>query len=101
MNVRKYFNQTAVYKKYKSTSGNGKKIYEEPEQIRLRLETSKQNYKDNVGNIQVYNAFYMVKKEGLQIGDLIIYRGKEYQIISVDEIIDKKARYIYSEGGLI
>lgn len=101
MDVRKYFNQTAIYKKYKYTTGNGTKVYEEPENVKLRLETSRKTFTDTAGKIQSTNGFYMIKKEGVSVGDLFIYNSKEYVVVNVEEIIDKKARYIYTEGDLL
>lgn len=101
MDVSKYFNQTATYKRYKSTTGKGNKTYYPEETIKLRLEQTKRRVLNSSGNIMITAGYYMIIKENLQVGDLFIYNGKTYEIIDVEEIIDKKARYVYSEGNLI
>lgn len=101
MDVKKYFNQIAIYKKYKYTTGNGTKVYEEPETVRLRLETDKRTFEDTAGKILNIRGFYMIKKEGISVGDLFIYNSKEYVVVNAEEVIDKKATYIYTEGWLI
>ena len=101
MDVSKYLNQTATYKKYIKKTGNGTKIYEAEEVVKLRLEKTKKRIINQAGKIQITSGYYMIIKEGVSVGDLIIYDGKEYEVIDVEEIIDKKAKYIYSEGNLI
>ena len=101
MDVKKYFNQIAIYKKYKYTTGNGTKVYEEPETVKLRLETDKTTFEDTAGKILSIKGFYMIKKEDISVGDLFIYNNKEYVVVNAEEVIDKKAKYIYTEGWLI
>lgn len=101
MDVSKYFNQTAIYKKYKSTNGKGEKLYYTDEIVKLRLEQNKKRIMNVSGKIQITTGHYMINKVGLNVGDIFIYNNKEYEIIDVEEILDKKAKYVYSEGNLI
>ena len=101
MDVSKYFNQTAIYKKYKSINGKGEKLYYSEEIVKLRLEQTKKRIINVAGKVQITSGYYMINKEGLSVGDIFIYNNKEYEIIDVEEILDKKAKYVYSEGNLI
>ena len=101
MDVKKYFNQIAIYKKYRYTTGHGTTVYEEPEAVTVRLETDKTTFEDTAGKILSIKGFYMIKKEDISVGDLFIYNNKEYMVVNAEEVIDKKAKYIYTEGWLI
>lgn len=101
MDVSKYFNQTAIYKKYKYKTGKGEEVYEKGVPVKLRLEQVKKTIINSAGKTQSIEGTYMIGRQGLKVGDILEYSGKEYKIIDVEEIIDKKARFIYAGGNLI
>lgn len=101
MNVVKYMNQTAIYKKYIGKTGNGTKIYEAEQTVKLRLEKKRKRIVNEFQKVQITSGFYMIIKQGIAVGDIFIYNNVEYEVIDVEDIIDKKARYIYSEGNLV
>ena len=100
MDVSKYFNQTALYKRYKKTLGNGKKAYEDGVNVKLRLEQTRRKDLTEAGGVQTINGFFMTKLQNIQIGDIFEYNGRAYEVVSTEEVIDKKARFIYTEGDL-
>lgn len=82
MNVKKYFNQEVIYKKYIGKTGTGTIKYDNPIKIKVRLDLEFKSIISLTGTIVTVSGIAMYDKSMNQ-NDIIIYNNNEYKVYKV------------------
>jgi hypothetical protein len=91
-----YLNQTVLWKRRMGVNRHAEPIFSEPISINVRFEGKRRMVRDAKGQDVVSEALVFCR-EDVQPGDVLVYEGREWTVITVSPVPDLSGRISHRE----